>query len=69
MVKLLNYLKRIEIMICPRCKGNGYIRIPNEAVGIKKQVVVQCTMCKSQGEIDDENINYDYSGVDISKLQ
>ena len=56
-------------MICPRCKGNGYIRIPNEAVGIKKQVVVQCTMCKSQGEVEDESINYDYSGIDTNKLQ
>ena len=37
--------------ICPRCTGNGYIRIPNEAVGISKEVVSQCTMCDSQGEV------------------
>ncbi len=23
--------------ICPRCFGNGYIRIPNESVSIPKQ--------------------------------
>ena len=38
-------------IVCPRCFGNGYIRIPNEAVGINKQVIAQCTMCDSQGEI------------------
>ena len=49
----------MEQKICPRCFGNGYIRIPNEAVGVPKQVVTQCTMCKSQGEIelDEESYN------------
>jgi DnaJ-class molecular chaperone len=54
--------------ICPRCFGNGYIRIPNEAVGVPKQIIAQCTMCNSQGEIDEVS-NYDYSGVDSNKLQ
>ena len=40
-------------MICPRCFGNGYIRIPNKAVGFNEQVIAQCTMCDSQGEIDE----------------
>jgi len=61
-------------VICPRCFGNGYIRIPNEAVGISKQIIAQCTMCSSQGEIDeideiDDVANFDYSGVDSDKLQ
>ena len=30
-------------IICPRCTGNGYVRIPNEAVGISKEIVAQCT--------------------------
>ena len=55
--------------ICPRCFGNGYIRIPNEAVGIPKQVIAQCTMCDSQGEPYYEETNFDYSGVDANKLQ
>jgi hypothetical protein len=42
-----------ERMICPRCFGNGYIRIPNKAVGFNEQVIAQCTMCDSQGEIDE----------------
>jgi len=58
-------------VICPRCFDNGYIRIPNEAVGISKQIIAQCTMCSSQGEIDeiDDVANFDYSGVDSYKLQ
>ena len=39
--------------ICPRCTGNGYIRIPNESVGNPKEIIAQCTMCDSQGELDE----------------
>ena len=56
-------------VICPRCIGNGYIRIPNEAVGIKKEVIAQCTMCESEGEIDvkDDTLYFDTNG--LHKLQ
>jgi hypothetical protein len=49
--------------------GNGYIRIPNEAVGIPKQVIAQCTMCESEGEIDvkDDALYFDTDG--LHKLQ
>jgi|TARA_R110002124_G_scaffold148807_1_gene314482 hypothetical protein len=40
-------------IVCPRCFGNGYIKIPNKAADINKQVIAQCTMCDSQGEIDE----------------
>ena len=41
-------------VICPRCKGNGYIKIPHESVEkLDKSVISQCTMCKSEGEIDE----------------
>ena len=43
----------IKKIICPRCTGNGYVRIPNEAVGISKEIIAQCTMCDSQGEINE----------------
>ena len=58
-------------IVCPRCFGNGYIRIPNETVDIPKQIIAQCTMCDSQGEINeiDDVANLDYSGVDSDKLQ
>ena len=37
--------------ICPRCLGNGYIRIPNASVDVPKQITASCTMCDSQGEL------------------
>jgi DnaJ-class molecular chaperone len=41
-------------IICPRCKGNGYIKIPHESVEkLNRSVITQCTMCNSQGEIDE----------------
>ena len=55
-------------IICPRCTGNGYVRIPNSAVGNPTEIIAQCTMCNSQGEIDEVS-NYDYSGVDSDRLQ
>ena len=51
-------------MICPRCFGNGYIRIPNKAVGFDEQIIAQCTMCESEGEINEvdrpTNVALDY---------
>ena len=58
---------KIKKIICPRCTGNGYVRIPNESVDIKKQIVAQCTMCDSQGEIDEVNTPTDVN--DTNRLQ
>ena len=45
-----------NIRICPRCKGNGYIKVPHKSVEeLGKEVTVACTMCESRGEIDDPN--------------
>ena len=45
-----------NIVICPRCKGNGYIKVPNKSVEEHgKEVTVACTMCESRGEINDPN--------------
>tara|TARA_R100001244_G_scaffold16291_1_gene17813 strand:+ start:35 stop:235 length:201 start_codon:yes stop_codon:yes gene_type:complete len=45
-----------NIKICPRCKGNGYIKIANKSVDqIGQSITMQCPMCNSQGEIDDPN--------------
>ena len=69
-VESVIYTGRIEIMICPRCKGNGYFKVlENKTPYYKRDIVVQCPMCKSEGEVKDETINYDYSGVDTDKLQ
>ena len=41
-------------VVCPRCRGNGYIKIPHESVEkLNKSVIAQCAMCKSEGEIDE----------------
>ena len=41
-------------IICPRCQGNGYIKIPHESVEkLHKPVIAQCSMCESEGEIDE----------------
>ena len=45
-----------NIIICPRCKGNGYITIPNKSVTQPgKKATAKCPMCNSEGEIDDPN--------------
>ena len=45
-------ISKSKTTICPRCKGNGYF-IVKESVEHPLDKVVQCPMCKSQGEIDD----------------
>ena len=60
--------KKKNKVICPRCTGNGYVRIPNKAVGDPTEIVTQCTMCNSEGEIYEVD-SYDYSGINHDKLQ
>ena len=49
--------KAKKTKICPRCKGKGQIRVVKEVTWPSKeqQIVVQCTMCNSQGEIEEDN--------------
>ena len=37
-------------IICPICKGNGFVRIPYRLT--KEEVTAQCGVCESEGEID-----------------
>jgi len=41
--------------ICPTCKGNGYIKVPYKLT--KQEIVAQCTVCDSQGEIDANKVD------------
>ena len=41
--------------ICPTCKGNGYTVIPYKLA--HKHEVMQCNVCKSEGEIDADKID------------
>ena len=36
--------------VCPRCHGNGYIKVM-ESIDKPIEVIQQCPLCKSQGEI------------------
>jgi len=64
MVKRDPKTNRNNIKICPRCKGNGYFKV-KESVDQPVDKVVQCPMCKSEGEIHDPNddIIIDSSGM------
>ena len=55
--------------ICPRCFGNGYIRIPNEAVAYQNKLLhnVLCVIVK--GKLNYEEPNFDYNGINADKLQ
>jgi len=49
---------------CPTCKGNGFVRVPYRLA--KEEVVAQCGVCDSQGEVDAEevdNIIIDSDGI------
>jgi hypothetical protein len=41
---------------CPRCFGNGYIKIPHKSADRDEinNVIAQCTMCDSEGEIEEK---------------
>ena len=41
--------------ICPRCRGNGYITVPNKSVEeIGTEATMNCTMCNAEGELEGE---------------
>ena len=41
--------------ICPKCKGNGFIKCSIEEDRIP--VVMDCDLCKSQGEVHDKEFD------------
>ena len=36
-------------VICPECKGNGYIRVPYEQA--REEITARCDTCECEGEI------------------
>jgi hypothetical protein len=57
-------------IICPRCFGNGYIKIPNTSVEkLNQPVITQCTMCNSEGEIEDTIEQPDKEPPQLHKLR
>ena len=51
-------------IICPTCKGNGYVRIPYRLA--REEITAQCGVCDSEGEVDAnevDNIIIDSDGI------
>ena len=58
----------MEKKICPRCKGNGFFKV-KESVERKVDIVVQCTMCNSEGEVHDKEFDeYFDSHIELKPL-
>ena len=61
--------KKTKKIVCPRCKGNGYIKIPHESVEkLNQSVISQCSMCESEGEIDELEDNMSNSHDDPNRM-
>ena len=55
-------------VICPSCNGNGFIKVPYHLA--REEVVAQCNVCKSQGELDESTLDTIYVDADgIHRLQ
>ena len=66
--------KTKETCICPRCRGNGYIKVPHKSVEeLNKSVTMNCPQCESEGEIygpfDTENDTIIIDADGVHKLQ
>ena len=60
--------KKTKRIICPNCKGNGYIRVPYRLA--KEEVTAQCSVCESEGEINADQRDDLYVDADgIHRLQ
>jgi len=58
----------MEPKICPRCRGNGFFKV-KESVERKVDIVVQCPMCNSKGEVHDKEFDdYFDSHVELKPL-
>tara|TARA_R100001198_G_C5023791_1_gene92977 strand:- start:93 stop:278 length:186 start_codon:yes stop_codon:yes gene_type:complete len=58
----------MEKKICPRCKGNGFFKV-KESVERKVDIIVQCPMCNSKGEVHDKEFDdYFDSYIELKPL-
>ena len=58
----------MEKKICPRCKGNGFFKV-KESIERKVDVVVQCPMYNSEGEVHDKEFDeYFDSYIELKPL-
>ena len=52
-------------IICPTCKGNGYVRIPYRLT--EEEITAQCGVCDSEGEINYKSKKFFYK-INVEKL-
>ena len=54
----------VHAIICPNCKGNGYLKLTLEEG--REHVVAQCQTCESEGEIyvDESEVVESYIDAD-----
>ena len=54
----------VHALICPNCKGNGYVKLVLEEG--REHVVAQCPACESEGEIyvDESEVVESYIDAD-----
>jgi len=43
--------------ICPKCQGNGYVKIKESVERSRVELVHQCTLCNSEGEVYDKEFD------------
>ena len=54
--------------ICPRCKGNGFFKV-KESIERPVDIVIQCPMCNSEGEVHDKEFDeYFDSHIELKPL-
>ena len=46
---MVDRITKQDKIICPECKGNGFVRVPYHLV--KEEIWANCEKCNSQGEI------------------
>ena len=55
-------------VICPTCKGNGYVKLPQQITNKERAAQFKC--CNLNGEIDEDKIDSVYVDADgIHRLQ
>ena len=64
MAKLKKY--NVHAMICPDCKGNGYLKAVLEEG--REHIVVQCQTCESEGEIYVDESEVIESYIDVNPI-
>tara|TARA_R100000742_G_C4234854_1_gene55677 strand:- start:250 stop:432 length:183 start_codon:yes stop_codon:yes gene_type:complete len=53
--------------ICPKCKGNGYLKVLIEEG--REEIVTQCSLCESEGEVSETDNHLFITADGLHKLQ